>query len=264
MNLTQVLILEISPRCNLAHEHPECPTSSAERWAGLDVSNCLDEITIYCIVRRAYEDLGFRGLVGFHYYNEPLLSRDILFPLMRRIRQRLPQARFMLWTNGTQLDKCSDEELALFEQAYVSNYHRLNLARIERLIPNTQVLDGSLDDRLTCDWDQYTTGPCYRPFLEWIVDYHGNCHLCCYDWRGRACVGNVFNNDLAVLVQRRQSIRDAMIGEMGDDTPRTCLGCSHRFGVMNAIDPSIAQEAAAYHQTQLNLRRHFQDASTSV
>jgi hypothetical protein len=86
-------------------------------------------------------------------------------------------------------------------------------------------------------------------FAEFIVDHHGNLHLCCYDWRGLGSPGNIFTAQLEDLIRRWQAIRRAIAGpEMTDGAPQVCLDCSARppRPMMLRFLPNIAADAETW------------------
>ncbi len=245
MHLTQFLIFELSDQCNLGSAHKLCPNQSPERYAHLDTRRTLDEATILSIASRAYQVHNFRGLIGWHYYNEPTLTETSMLRLMDNIKRQVPQARFVLWTNGTRLP----ENLARyrqFEQVYITNYDGADFSRVTTELPQTKILRPTMDGRLG-QVDRESDRPCYRSFTEFIIDYHGNVHLCCFDWRGKACMGNVFAESFGAILSRFQAARMAMVGErMTEDAPASCRRCAFRIGSFSNFDPVVAKAAADY------------------
>ena len=103
MNLTQFLIFEICEQCHRGHEHTWCPNRHPERFARSAGRRPVTDDQIVAIVREAYGRHGFRGLVGWHYYNEPLCAWWRLRPLLARLQREVPGFASVLWTNGDQL-----------------------------------------------------------------------------------------------------------------------------------------------------------------
>ena len=93
MNLTQFLIFEICEECHRGHEHTWCPNRHAARWAHSCGRRPVTDEQIVAIVRDAYGRHGFRGLVGWHYYNEPLCAWWRLRPLLARLQREVPASR---------------------------------------------------------------------------------------------------------------------------------------------------------------------------
>ncbi|MHC4867289.1 MAG: radical SAM/SPASM domain-containing protein [Planctomycetota bacterium] len=285
MRLTQYLIFELGSGCNLSGAHRRCPNAHPERYAHLDTSRTLDDDTIVSIATRMYREFGFRGLIGWHYYNEPMVQRRRMWQLMGRIREAIPESRFVLWTNGTIVNTNGvvlDQDLlpfAAFEQIHITDYGddqwpTILAGELEaRQIP-ASIHHWELDDRLDPPVEE-SDRPCLRMFTEFIVDNHGNVHLCCYDWRGLGSPGSVFTTPLGELVERWRAIREAISGPRmrldpppsGPDAPffaeftrapAVCRTCSKRCG-LTEFDPTIAAAT-----TQHLAARVFNDASARI
>lgn len=254
LSLIQILEFELSPACNLGRQHTKCPNRNPARWQTLNTTLTLDADTIVRTAVRAYREFGFTGLVGWIYYNEPLLEMDRMFDCMRRIRAEAPQARFILWTNGTLLpDDCS--RFVEFEQIVVSMYQDLpdqadyadKLRRLQDACPWTCFRPTSadaLDDRLCAFAPLREDAPCLRPFVEFTVDAHGNVHLCCYDWRGEASPGNILISGLDRVLDRHAEMLAAIAGQrMTEFAPKACRACGHRWAAHQVHDVRIVARA---------------------
>ena len=228
------LSFEVGTNCNLARSHSKCPASQANRWP----DTTRGPLSVADIVKTIEDarSLGFRGYVGFHYYNEPLLERGFILNVI----QRSTYQRFMLWTNGLLLgrDDGEDDVLPRFDWVMISVYDWTSdgerFARLARRYPHTRIdlLQADLDDRLGIyRREPHGTVRCWRPRLDLPIDHFGNVHLCCQDWRGSVPLGNI----------RRDSLRDALtqsgyagiIGSLCEaegDSPRVCRACTARVG----------------------------------
>ena len=231
MDKTQLLSIEITTECNLGTMHSKCPNQSSERYRYVNTMRSLSDELIVILVTRMYREFGFRGVIAWHYYCEPLCASQRMFRLMGLIRQQVPEARFLLWTNGTLLD----EDLSVYDQfagIVMTYYGHGNLRRMEALAtrhPKACVARWSLDGRLEIEGAE-TNSPCTRPFAEMIIDYYGNLHACCYDWRGQVAIGNIHSSPMECLVSRWQSLRDKLLGPvMSPDAPMTCRTCRMRL-----------------------------------
>jgi hypothetical protein len=248
LRMLQMLQFELGEKCNLASQHTRCPNLRPERFARLDTFEELDDETIVACAVAAYKDLGFTGFVGWAYYNEPLLQADRMFGLMARIKSQVPQARFLLWTNGTLIpEDC--EPYRQFAQIILSCYTDSSQQGLERLraksIPVSAIDDPQLDGRLDKGEPADATAPCLRPFVEFVIDAYGNTHICCYDWRGEGALGNVFAVPFAELAERwRHQIVPTVAGrEMNEAAPRACRDCGHRWDKYQQHDPGIVDRA---------------------
>lgn len=253
MRYTQFLIFEIGTECNLGDFHTKCPNQHGDRYRYVDTTRPMTDDLIVSMAVRMYREFGFRGLVGFHYYNEPLCQMARMFRLMDAIRQRVPEARFILWSNGTLLPS-HQARFRQFEHIYLTDYSNLPGARVRKLrqFGNVTVCRWELDDRLTAVRESVRSTPCHRMFTEFICDYFGNVHLCCYDWRGLGFRGNVYNESLDSLVHRWQIIRNRLSGKsMSSVSPDSCLYCTHGGQAISSFDPTIAAAARCYATAEL-------------
>ena len=251
LRMLQILEFELGSKCNLGHLHPLCPNLHPERYGMLDVSRELDDETIIRTATQAYAEMGFTGMVGWIYYNEPLMQADRMFHLMREIKWRNPQARYILWTNGMLIpEDC--EPYRQFSEIVVTNYNESSRRGFERLKARgiaSKLIGGGLDGRLAdvapCD----PNAPCLRPFVELIIDNHGNTHLCCYDWRGRGTLGNVLSTDFATLARRWRDQLPKIAGRtMAADAPDVCRKCGYRWSLYQQHDEAIVNRARRFRE----------------
>lgn len=248
--LVQLLEFELGSKCNLGHVHHECPNLHPERYGTLDTSRELDDQTIVDCAVRAYQELGFQGLVGWIYYNEPLLQADRMFKLMAEIKDQVPRARFILWTNGMLIPEAC-EHYRQFEQIVISGYNEQSRRGMERLsaqrINCRYAEDAGLDSRMAQLTIQPDMKPCLRPFVEFIIDNHGNHHLCCYDWQGRGSLGNVFTRDFAELAKEWRAQLPAIVGDtMSDGAPAVCRSCAYKWDKYQQHDERIVERARRF------------------
>ena len=250
MKYTGYLIFEIGKTCNLGKLHAECPNLNPDRFSRIISDQTVPDSLVIELAAEAYQVHGFRGRIGWHYYNEPLMAEARMWRLMDAIDARVP-ARYTLWTNGTRWPK-KPENLARFEEVHVTDYgitdQPVDREAWRQVVPHVQFQSWRLDDRVTVD-PQDSLYPCRRMFTEFIVDYYGNVHLCCYDWRGLGSPGNVHTDSLADLAKRWQAIRESISGSMmTPDAPEVCRRCAMRCGITRFV-PEVAEEAARYVRT---------------
>ena len=228
LSLQQFLVFEIAAGCNLSREHaPLCPSSNPLRWANVETPQPLSDVLILACCREAYNDLGFRGQVAWHYYCEPMLAWPRLQGLMPLIRREIPAARFCLWTNGTIMPH-NPADLQIFDSVWISNYHKKKWSAVRAAVPDTHVLDGNMDDR-TDGQISLCKARCLRPFNELVIDHYGNVRLCCMDWRGEVPIGNVWEAPFAVLARHFIKLREILArSPMPLAAPTVCRACAWR------------------------------------
>lgn len=202
MNETRYLSFEIGPYCNLSDEHPWCPSGylvrSGDGMMSVErIAECINEATA----------AGFTGLVAFHFYNEPLLYAERI----RAVMELAPDARYLLWSNGTLAAECP-ELVASFDEVVITDYHGRGNYPFDP------------DDRLGNYADgQRDTVRCHRPFVEFVVDYAGEAHLCCQDWAHDTAIGNVTTEPFMAVYGRWLAIAEGV--RDGSSCPSVCLSC---------------------------------------
>lgn len=240
MDKTSLFIFEISPGCNLKDKHPECPINEPGRHP-----RKVNPLTDDKIIQLAHEasGMGFKGWFGWHYYNEPLMSLARIVSLQKKIREDIHSAKFCLWTNGTLIpDVCTPScsghsltDLAGFDKIVITPYDGRNYeyvrticpdVRIEVLSARTSPFDKRKHD---LEFNNPDSKPCLRMFNEFVIDYYGECHLCCVDWRGHSQIGNINIDPLALCVQKFQYVRERVSQfPMSKESPAFCWTCAEK------------------------------------
>lgn len=74
----------------------------------------------------------------------------------------------------------------------------------------------------------YDTEPCARPFRDLMVNHDGNVTLCCVDWRGLICFGNIHATHVRDIWNSPEfnSVRTVLIHDRRAWKP--CRGCNVR------------------------------------
>ena len=209
--------------CNLGREHTRCPNGTRVATG----PSSLADAVIVASIHAAYRRFGFTGLVGWHYYNEPMLSQDRMYSIM----EQLPHARFVLWTNGTVKP---DGRVEMFEQIHVTDYGSVHegYRGLPNLIISKPRFDGRLKDSTTNDPNDL---PCWRQHVEFIIDAWGTAHLCCQDWRREIVLGNLWYVPFAsVLASRAQILRQMRLGNY----PPRCTRCQGKLKHLPVFDKS--------------------------
>jgi len=168
--------------------------------------------------------MGFRGLVGFHHYSEPLLD-----PRNPQLARAAKQRGFhpYLHTNGDMLrrnDKLCEAVQELYAFVVVGLYDYRNNEELEaerefwrRRLPSAQLefspiglSDGRTthsigvprarvpsDSRMRLPDLTFQNAPCHRPLIRMLIQYDGEVCLCCEDTSGAFGLGNVNEQSLA-------------------------------------------------------------------
>jgi MoaA/NifB/PqqE/SkfB family radical SAM enzyme len=247
LEFTQYLGFEISNKCNLALAHPKCPSSHPERYGKLNTSRPLTDDIIQSTIHSAYRDHKFTGAITWHYYNEPLLSWKRLKPLMESIRKDIPEASFHLWTNG----ECFPKDLSgleMFSKIWLTNYKHQSFPELLAYMPpgsvNIKTMD-VMDDRLIplqCE----DLGCCHRPFYELVIDYFGNGHICCSDYKGTSNIGNVWDNDLQHILTEYVKIRGVLArAPLQSNALDICKWCTLKVNGISNMVPSVYEHTVA-------------------
>lgn len=201
------LSFEIGPRCDLAREHEWCPAHNRRFKGGLLETSTI----IHCVnMSRA---LGFAGFIGFHFYNEPLLYPERIAEVM----DACPKMRYMLWTNGIHIDL---ELVERFDWVVKSDYADPNYHHDARI--------GNYEG------EARPPRACYRPLVECAIDYVGDVHLCCQDWRNSVKVGNITTDFASVMDRWRDTVDKVTVGEV-QPVCSTCRGAQNFAAYQSAL-----------------------------
>lgn len=224
MNL-EYLSFETNPLCNYKKDHPWCPINDPLRYPSYEPKiPCSDS----AIVNFAFKMIehGFKGKIGWHYYNEPMLTLNRCLNLMDQIKFKYPDTKFVLWTNGSLLDKGSRAWLPLFYQISVSLYNdrdTINAPSVCEGIPGSVCNPAPHDARKHIyDITPNNAGGCRRPRdIEMIINYYGNLRMCCSDFRGHVCQGNIMKEDHDLLIKMWFEMAD----KVANGEVRLCWQC---------------------------------------
>ena len=207
--VTQVVI-ETSSYCNRTCVF--CPNAS-----GLRAHTSTMPMSVYDRIIHDLASIDFGGSILFHLYNEPLAD-DHIYPYLERARDRLPNARLGLNTNGDHLDADVVDRLAaaglrqLTVTVYGRNPGHYNAdhirTRMDSLVlklgltpqPGGSPMDlrfwraplsirvfaqdfsASGYDRgglVTVGLQRQRLSPCSSPFKEILIGYDGSVVPCC-------------------------------------------------------------------------------------
>ena len=101
----QAVEIEIASFCNRTCYF--CPNSHIDRKSK---SIELDE-TVFLKLIDNLGEIDYDKFLNFHRFNEPLANRELILKRVRQARERLPKAKFCIFTNGDYAEKAYFEEL---------------------------------------------------------------------------------------------------------------------------------------------------------
>ena len=193
----QTMSIEIGSSCNLQHMHKCCPINCRQK-----VEKELTVEEILHIMDEAIQ-LNFQGLFAFHFYNEPLLYADKILQL----KEQRPNYKFLLWTNGTLIDKLLKEEydFNIFDRIVITKYKGIDATsfyQLKNLYQYVEIYEEDMDDRLNfyeSKKENYIS--CKKIYVELPIDCEGNVYICTYDWDKKYLLGNVLEQKLEDILK---------------------------------------------------------------
>lgn len=260
LHYLQSVSFEINLGCPLAKEHAGiCPISAAGRWDGLNTSRPLTDDLILESVRILYGQLGFRGWINWHYFNDPALAFDRIEAIIPLLRQQSPAIRIGLFTNGIAIPK-DQIRCKVFDAIWLKDYtHSRDWTVLRKCgVRVAYEPHPTLDDRMVCPpLGNQKSSPgkgkpgeirCNRLFDEMIVDHYGYGHICTDDWLRKVDIGNVWEIGIRGVTEKFLAVRSQISQQpMPSDAPNHCreCGCPDKFQQC-VIDGPIYQETQTW------------------
>ena len=178
------------------------------------------------IFERVIEELlriDYQGLISYHFYNEPLIRRD-LEQLVKQVACCLPHAYQFLYTNGDFLTE--DRYHSLIESGvnhlmisshdnkYVPSRPHQTVQYPKELVLSNRA--GMMPSIATVD--KPLQQPCFAPSDNFIVTVTGDLVLCCDDAKRTNLMGNIMNSSIEEIwfSRKYQEMRKHL--EAGDRT----------------------------------------------
>lgn len=249
MNLTQLLTFEVGTECNLSRHHADrCPVAVPTRFDAVDTTRQMTDADIITAIKAAVA-CGFEGMVSYHSYCEPMLYLDRI----EHIAASTPEARHLLWTNGTMLFPSNASRLGIFSKVIVSNYTQLDWRWLEEWVPELKVVRGHLDARRLPGLRPNTNG-CFRLYHELIIDHYGNWRMCCNDYMGGTVHLNLHTHGMGAIAAAHASMREATSSHpQPPSTPDLCrfcrvLGRGEIHDLVGNVFAAIHRDMVASHQ----------------
>lgn len=213
MNTLRYLTFEINRTCRNSEVHSDkCPISHVERYKFSTSCTSINDPIIIGFWRWCRKK-GFRGIVLWHMYNEPVLSLPRVLGLMKIMKEEDNFQPFQLTTS------------------IEGDYKDFDIVKFSDYKNGVQ-----LDDRILTNEGEgknYNQMPqkgwCARG-LGWEIpiDNFGNWCLCCNDWRCEEAIGNIFDTDWEFLYMRYKAKKKRFRWHDSQsyyNMPRMCRAC---------------------------------------
>lgn len=179
------------------------------------------------------ESIGFDGRISYHFYNEPLVRKD-LERVVGRVRAVLPAAFQLLYTNG---DLLTDSRQAALMEAGLD--HTLVTRHEPGAYPERpdQTIQWSHELVLTnragiltgvAQLERPSAQPCFAPTDMCVIAANGDVLMCCDDARRTQVFGNVLHQSIEEIWYSERFVglrRLLQAGRRAEASP-SCAKCS--------------------------------------
>lgn len=241
--------IEVGSRCNRHCSY--CPVS-LERVPS--VPEFMSAVVFEAIIS-SLRNISFQGRLSYHFYNEPLLRRD-LEALVSKARSAIPAALQVLYTNGDRLDDARYTSLrsAGIDWFIVTLHSRRAFPeRPFQLVKRPEDLQlsnrGGRLTNLPGPSLRHLSTPCFAPIELCVVTVTGDVVLCCEDSERTEAFGNVLESPLKEILSqpRLMEIRHALMQGrrlQGADICRRCTNVAHaKAGLSEVKEPGLTSAA---------------------
>ena len=194
-------------------------------------------------------DMGFRGLYAFHWFSDPTTARPWVDDVVDGIRHEVKTARFLLWTNGKNIQKPEWWKwVSGFDRIFISNYDGFDWHLLQEMCGSRLFVwqDPVFEPLMRVPPNPDAPASpvlCRRPFTEFTITRDGDVHLCCQAWRPEQRIGNVFADGLESCVRTFQRLRaQVALGAEPLSAGHICHGCARPTPEIGTFEPQIAAE----------------------
>jgi len=241
---TTLIVFEVGNKCNLAHLHEKCPINDI-----IESDSRHNMLTVDKIIQAIddAEELNFKGHIGFHHYNEPLMELDKIIQVI----ELRPNKQYLLWTNGLLLNRDAEKNrfMNFFNQIMITCYDVGDMPFFEKIkerYKKVQILQGCFDDRHLIYESEYKNElACKRILYELPIDHFGNVKLCCVDWKRSHEIGNINESGLAEII-KNETYQKLLSGAhkrlLHEDAPELCKRCKLIFVKYYKGDDGFSEE----------------------
>lgn len=232
--LPSVVEVEVNSRCNRRCGY--CPVSVLPVPP---VPTFMSE-AIFSRLLLGLKNLRFEGRFSYHFYNEPLLRKD-LEHLTSRVAKMLPKAYQVLYTNGDFLDHKRYESLRLagITLFVVTSHGRTvqpkRAGQVVRFPEDLTLTNrGGLISGLPAATSELLKSPCFAPAEMMIVTVVGDVLLCYEDAKREHVMGNLMKTSLEEIWFCKDFLmaRDLLARGNREQTNLMCASCTNRAHII--------------------------------
>lgn len=211
--------LELSNMCPNAPFHKRCPLNDSGLPKRLPISTVK-------AVRSELKRHGFKGIVAFHNYSEPLVDPR-LFTFIKLFKS---WSKVHILTSGWGMDSVLLRELfgTGVKSVKVTAYSPAEYRRFKSLYSGskyTVIHQKTLDDRVGSERQKPRRGRCYAPLGEVVIRHTGDVALCCWDWAGKHTFGNLHKEKLSDILSKPVVLKTYKRLSTGDRFMEVCQSC---------------------------------------
>ncbi len=224
--------LEIQTVTECNRSCPICPVSSDP------IEEAFMEEGLFKKIIGEVGEIGFNGRISPHFYGEPLLD-ERLPRLMKYAKEKIPESKIIIFTNGDLLTKKKLEELLDngVDGFLVTQYNGKGLRLLNELEPEQRrrISYKVLSDRsylfnrggLVSPKRVRRMNRCFYPSDSLVIDFKGNVVLCCNDYHSNHVFGNLQSEDLVDVLNKdeyKKIRRETRVGNFSLDICKVCTG----------------------------------------
>ncbi len=192
------------------------------------------------------KELNYSGYLNLYVNNEPFMDKRIE-DWYRYAKEQLPQAKMLLYTNGTLLTEERFRKIIPYiDKMIINNYTTTmslheNVQKLFDFVKNTKeyqdkditiqirYINEILTNRSGAAPNKkelmYNNEICIMPFTDFTIYPNGNVGLCCSDATEKTCLGNIKNETIFSVWTGKtyQNLREKIAG--GRSNYPFCKGC---------------------------------------
>lgn len=255
LNLYQVKILKLfgviniethgfcNRKCEFCYNNSEFPDREEGKMPRNLCYKVIDELS----------NLNYTGRIYFHFFNEPLLD-ERLPEIISYTRDKCPYSYIRFSSNGdklteTMLKKLINRGLDKILITNCDNNVRKELLNLSLKYPEyvryRNWKDLNFFNRFNMKFKKVNPNidaPCYRPFIQLIINWKGDAVLCCNDYYGNYTIGNIKEKSIVEIWRGKKiaKYRKILSNKEGRNKIEICKECSlYTYPLHKMINPIL-------------------------